>query len=218
VEPIKKLLVRFKQAVLTVAIVAIAGLVALAIVIHSKNQPGSGIEQLNKVTSAVSKHIILPKNETPTLATVQDISKLRQQAIFTNAQNGDKILVYPKAQEIFVYRPSADKLVAVGPLVLDKHGSPYITAKIAILDGSGQTQALAKMTESVVSVFPNATIVAKDQAPRLFPQSIAVDLTKASQTLDEQIADTLGIKAGQLPLGITPPAGAEFLIFIGQQT
>jgi hypothetical protein len=159
--------------------------------------------------------MFLPSGETPTLATVTDVSKLKGQAIFSNAQNGDKVLVYVKAQKIIVFRPSADKLVDVEPLVSDKKGSPYVTSSIAILNGSGNSDLLAKMTRAVVSAFPNSTIVLKDTAPRTFPNSIAIDLTKKNQPLDEQIADTLGIKAGQLPLGIGAP-NSDFLIIIGQ--
>lgn len=212
----KKILVRYRQALLTVGIISVL-LIAFLIfngIGHHKSQPG--LAQLKQVTGEVSKVMFLPQDETPTLATVSNVSKLKSQAVFANAQNGDKVLVYAKAQKVIVYRPSAHKIVDVGPLILDKNGSPYVTAKVAILNGSGNENALAKMTQSVITAFPNANIVVKQPASRSFPNTIAIDLTKKNQPLDEQIADTLGIKTGQLPLGITLPASADILIIVGQ--
>lgn len=215
-KPVKEVLARYRQSLLTVGVIGIALLAALVLhgIAHHKSQPG--LAQLKQVTGEVSKLMLLPKGETPTLATVSNIDKLKSQAVFANAQNGDKVLVYTKAQKVIVYRPSAHKIVDVGPLVLDKNGSPYVTAKVAILNGSGTDDALSKMTQSVITAFPNSTIVAKQPASRTFPNSIAIDLTKSNQPLDEQIADTLGIKTGQLPLGIDSPANADILIIVGQ--
>jgi len=206
----------YRQSFVTIGVVLVLALVVSIIVGAAHHKPEPGIDQLKKVQVEVSKHILLPTGETPTLATINDSSKLKSQAVFSNAQNGDKVLVYAKAQKVIVYRPSADRIVDVGPLVLDKNGSPYVTAKIAILNGSGNSDKLSTMTQAVLAAFPNATIVAKEAASRDFPTSIAIDLTKANQPLDEQVADTLGIKSGQLPLGISSPAPADIVIIIGQ--
>lgn len=204
---------RYRQALLTIACVVVV--LAVASVVVQRRLAASGSAEVRRVTAAVGQLIILPTNETPTLATVSDASVLKGQAIFTNAQNGDEVLVYSQAAEVLVYRPSAHKLVAVGPLVLDKNGSPYVTSRIAILDGSGSPSRLAAATQAIVADYPNATIVNKAVAPRVFANSIVIDATKANQPLAEQIADALGIKAGQLPLGIAAPA-ADILIIVGQ--
>jgi len=60
----------------------------------------------------------LPKNETPTVATVTDISKLKGQAFFTNAQNGDKVLIYTGAKKAYLYRPSTNKIINIAPVNL----------------------------------------------------------------------------------------------------
>ena len=206
---------KYHQAIITAAIVIVA--LGFGIAIHYATIKPAPSQQLQQVSSAVSKLIILPTGETPTLATVKDVSKLNNQPIFAHAQNGDKVLVYAKAQEIYVYRPTNNKLVAVGPLILDKSGSPYVTSTIAILDGSGKSDSLDQMTSQVTQKFPNSTIVYKGSAPRLFPASIIIDLTRNNQPLDEQLADTLGISTGQLPLGISAPANAQLLIIIGQK-
>jgi len=213
---IKKILAPYRQSLITAGVLGVVAVVVLTISAITHHRSQSGQDQLKQVTNAVSKLIILPTDETPTLATVSDANKLKNQAIFAKAKDGDRVLIYVKAQKVIIYRPSAHKIVDVNPFIADKKGSPYVTSKVAILNGSGNDDLLAKMTQSVLSAFPNATIVVKDVAPRLFPNSLAIDLTKKNQPLDEQVADSLGIKAGQLPLGISSPASADILIIIGQ--
>lgn len=211
---LKTFVLRYRQSLITFFVLGSVGfgIFGLSLFGHSTT---TGTEELAQITSAVGNVMILPTDETPTLATVQDISKLKNQAIFARAQDGDRVLMYTKAQEMIVYRPSIHKIVDVGPLITGKQGSPYVTSNIAILNGSGNNDLLNTFTRAVVSAFPNATIVQKDAAPRLFPSSIAIDLTQQNQALDEQVADTLGIKTGQLPLGISV-TGADMLLIIGQ--
>jgi hypothetical protein len=63
----------------------------------------------------VSRLMELP-NEKPTIATVEDNKKLASQAFFKKAQNGDKVLMYPKAKKAILYRPSIDKIMEVAYL------------------------------------------------------------------------------------------------------
>jgi hypothetical protein len=60
--------------------------------------------------------MILPTDEQPTLATVSDVTKVRDQPFFTHAQNGDQVLVYTQTRKAILYRPSADRIVEVAPL------------------------------------------------------------------------------------------------------
>jgi hypothetical protein len=195
--------------------VVILALIAIVAVWKIRSPDTPGEQQMRQVVSEVEKLMLLPTDESPTLATVQDKRQLENQAIFARAENGDKVLVYAKSQKVIVYRPSAHKIVDVGPIVLDKKGSPYLTAKVAIMDGSGKDNATQKVVNSLLGAFPNATIVSKDAAPRSFPETIVIDLAKNKGALNEELADTLGIKAGQLPLGVSA-ANADFLIIIGQ--
>ena len=68
-----------------------------------------------KLKADVAKLIELP-NEDPTVATVVDASKLKTQSFFANAQNGDKVLLFPQAKKAILYRPSINKVIEVAPI------------------------------------------------------------------------------------------------------
>ncbi len=67
--------------------------------------------EAGQITAKVGQYVDLPTGETPTLATVNDVSKLKKQAFFDQAQNGDKVLIYAKAGKAVLYRPSTNKVI-----------------------------------------------------------------------------------------------------------
>jgi hypothetical protein len=56
-----------------------------------------------------------------------DTSKLKGQAFFANAKNGDRVLVFTKAQEAVLYRPSTNIIITVGPLTMPTSATPSAT-------------------------------------------------------------------------------------------
>ncbi|MFA5745197.1 MAG: hypothetical protein WC887_03220 [Candidatus Paceibacterota bacterium] len=77
----------------------------------------SGVEQANAVLQKVGVLIQLPTGETPTMATINDAESAKQaQPFLSGALNGDILIVYPNAAEAPLYRPSSNKLIAVGPV------------------------------------------------------------------------------------------------------
>lgn len=75
-------------------------------------------EELALVVADVGRLIVLPEGETPTLATVTDPEKLKEQPFFANAKVGDKVLIYPNAKKVILYDPQQHKIVEVAPLNL----------------------------------------------------------------------------------------------------
>lgn len=68
---------------------------------------------------ALQKVAIVP-DEQPLVATILDGEKLRAQSpLYTDAQTGDKIVIYPTAQKMFVFRAASNKVVSMGPLSLE---------------------------------------------------------------------------------------------------
>ncbi len=82
-------------------------------------------KQTQDLISKVGQLINLPTGETPTVANVSDAAKAKQQsAFFANAQNGDKVLMYVKAGEAILYRPSTNKIILVAPLTFNGSTTP----------------------------------------------------------------------------------------------
>ena len=62
----------------------------------------------------VGKLIQLPTDEDPSVATIADISKLKDQPFFAHGQNGDKVLIYANKKKAIIYRPSINKIIEAG--------------------------------------------------------------------------------------------------------
>jgi hypothetical protein len=68
-------------------------------------------DEVSAITNKIGKFMELPSDEVPTVATVSDREKLKGQPFFARAQNGDKVLIYTKAQKAILYRPSENKVI-----------------------------------------------------------------------------------------------------------
>ncbi len=76
--------------------------------------------ETSMLIAQVGKLIDLPKDETPTIATITDISKLKDQPFFANAKNGDKVLIYTNAKKAILYRPSENRIIEVGAVNINQ--------------------------------------------------------------------------------------------------
>jgi len=70
--------------------------------------------EVNALVAKVSKLMVLPTDETPTIATVTDVNAIKEQPFFAQAQNGDKVLIYQNAGEAILYRESENKIIKFG--------------------------------------------------------------------------------------------------------
>lgn len=96
-------------------VVLLAG--ATGIIAHVRSSQ-TGMSALQQVEREVGRHYLLPTNEQPALVTVEDESKVTS-PFLKQAKNGDKILIYANAKIVIIYRPSIDRIVAVGPVFID---------------------------------------------------------------------------------------------------
>lgn len=116
-----------KKIVVPFLVIVIAVLAIQLIVMYKQNSalkknPQQIAQEITKeLVENVGKLIVLPADETPTVATVSDPEKLKDQPFFANAKAGDKVLIYTKARKAFLYNPEGRKIVEVAPVNL---GSP----------------------------------------------------------------------------------------------
>lgn len=75
--------------------------------------PAAVTQQANDVIDKVSKLVVVPANETPTVVNVSNVEKLKDQAFFAKAKDGDKVVVYAKQKQAILYRPSTNQIVNI---------------------------------------------------------------------------------------------------------
>jgi cytoskeletal protein RodZ len=89
------------------------------------NPQESAKAETERIKSQVAALIDVPKDEEPTIANVSDANKAKEQSpeFFAKAENGDRLLMYPKAKKAILYRPSSNKIVEVSTLNVNENGS-----------------------------------------------------------------------------------------------
>lgn len=77
-----------------------------------KNNPQKVTEgEAKKIIDKIGQLTLLPKGEEPTVATITEPEKLKDQAFFIRAEKGDKLLIYNKAGKAYLFRPSIGKII-----------------------------------------------------------------------------------------------------------
>lgn len=80
-----------------------------------------------KTVAEVGKLYALPKDEQPSIATVKDVTKLKDQPFFDKAQNGDVTLIYSNAKIAILYRPSTKQIINVSSVTIQNQQQPAPT-------------------------------------------------------------------------------------------
>ncbi len=91
----------------------------------------------------VSALIVLPSEEKPTIATVSDTEKLKDQPFFANAKSGDKVLIYTQAKKAVLYNPESNKIVEVAPVNIGAQTPTAADGKEAAKKPATATNAVA---------------------------------------------------------------------------
>lgn len=103
-------------------LVAVVGSVGAAVYFRTqlneikKNPQKVSQDEVAALVAEISKIMILPEGETPTLATVADPSKLREQPFFAKSKIGDKVLLYTNARKAILYDPVGKRIIEVAPI------------------------------------------------------------------------------------------------------
>ncbi len=65
---------------------------------------------------------MLPKNEPPSIATINNIALLQKDSPFyKDAHNGDVLLIYFQAKKAYIYNPTENIIVNTGPVSVEKN-------------------------------------------------------------------------------------------------
>lgn len=134
-------------------------------------------------------------DETPTVATVSDVEKLRGQVFFTRAQNGDRVLVFKESKKAILYDPVNNKIREVGPVEItaptptgtqgqtqgvsdSKVPTILKAATVALLNGTSTENLASEAETSLVSARANTKVIGRAFAvKRDYPETIVVDIS-----------------------------------------
>ena len=174
--------------------------------------------QVQEFLDKLQSIALVPLDEAPTLATIVDISKLREEAFFKKAEIDDKLFVYQQAQLAILYRPSVEKIVNMATLFDQSGGKAKTAVAPQVRGASTQASSGAQLQYKLAVYFAtdSATLRAKvGKALNTIPSvevvkealtrgteykgAIIVDLKGGQSTIVTEIAKKLGGKTGSLP-------------------
>lgn len=191
-------------------------------------------EETKLFVTQVGKLMELPKDETPSIATVTDKEKLKDQAFFKNAENGDKVLIYTKAGKAILYRPKTDRIVEVAPISIagNEEGNTNTKTNTNINTNTTATAELLKIAlyngTNIAGLANTAEIKLKDELTNIkitakvdaqkkdYAKTIVVDLSGANKDKVAEVAKILGGEVGALPQGETKPDDADIAVFLAE--
>lgn len=191
--------------------------------------PATGVPQVQDLVAKVGKLMELPSGETPTVAAVSDVSKLKGQTFFANAQNGDQVLIYSQAKKAILFRPSTNKIIEVGPVNLSPSGAPGqptasgsaaasptgAQVRVVLLNGTTTVGLTKKAETAITGKESDITVTDRDNAQKQdYDKTVVVDLTSKNAAKAKAVASDVGGSVGKLPSGETKP-DADILVILG---
>ncbi len=111
-----------KSVIVLLAVACVATSTA-AVFLYRQNRElqagpqAAGNREIARLLEDVGKLMKLP-DEQPTVMTVTEPEKLKDQAFFANAKAGDRVLVFTGAKQAVLYDPVARVIVAVAPVTV----------------------------------------------------------------------------------------------------
>ena len=180
-------------------------------------------QEIKEVSAKIGALMELPKNEEPTLATVTDIEKLKNQQFFSQAVNGDKVLIYTQSSKAILYRPETNKIIEVASVNLGQNQTPAQTPaqtpklKVAIYNGTFVNGATETAKKTINEKITNIEVIAQSNAQKKnYEKTLIVDLSGKQNEAAVQLSKALGATVGPLPAGETKPQGADLLVILGK--
>lgn len=194
-------------------------------------------EEAKTLVEKVGKLIDIPTDEEPTIATVTDLERLKNQPFFAKAKIGDRVLLYTKNKKAYLYDPVANKILEVGPLIVptDATGSATVlgvtthptpshspspvpfTMKVVLYNGTDDSDIVKTMEQRMKSVTGvKFSIVGRENTvQKEYANSLLIDVSGKYAAETKAIGETLKIGIGPLPDGEKKPEKTDLLIIVG---
>lgn len=147
---------------------------------------------VENAVAAAGKLMLLPDNEEPLIATILDVEALKaEQAFYSNAQNGDQLLIFGNSLRAVIYSPERNMIVNVGPVQVPQEEVPISAdtdtdaletldtdpLTIDVRNGSGEAGAASVFADSLTADELYDVISTADAARTDYAQTVIVDQT-----------------------------------------
>ncbi len=111
----------FKKYIVVILVLLVIALGLAAGYFYKQSTAGDAktresIAEAKSLSKKVGRLMVLPEDETPTIATVSDPDALRDQSFFVDAKVGDKVLIYSNAKKAILFSPEQNKIINIAPL------------------------------------------------------------------------------------------------------
>jgi hypothetical protein len=215
----------------TSLILVLVGIAAIPVVLYMNEYKKVNAPNQEKVLNRVRELMILPEDEEPTFATIQDETKLGPQEIFRQAKNGDVLLVFANAKKAILYRPSDNKIVDVSPVtdnnakqatasaqtgaLAQNAGGTPVPVTVAVYNGTTTAGVAARMEPRIEDSVPGAEVIEKTNAENDYPKTIVVAVKPEATAAAQRLAAALAATVASLPEGEATPE-ADLLVIAGR--
>lgn len=172
-------------------------------------------DEIKRLVAEVSKVARLPENETPSIATITDVSKLKDQSFFKDAKNGDILLVFNQSGKAILYDPKDKKIVDTTTLTATPSFNQQF--KVMIRNGTSTPNLAGKLEEDLKKALGVVNVVAKENAQKqTFEKTIVIVLNQAASEFASNVARVINAQIVDMPSNEPKPTGADVLIIIGK--
>lgn len=170
-----------------------------------------------KLIAEIGKLIELPLGEEPTVATVTDIEKLKDQPFFQKSKNGDKVLIYTNSKKAILFDPISHKVIDVAPINIGSDSAKKTEIKIALKNGTTKSGLTSKIEAEIKKDLPQANIVSKDNAQSSdYEKTLVVVINDSVKEQANEFAKLFKATVSSLPAGENKPDNVDLLIILGK--
>lgn len=190
------------------------------------------LDEVSMLAEKVRQHMDLPY-ETPTIATVSDLEKLKSQPFFSRAKQGDKVLFYQSLKKAILFRPSTNRIIDVATLNIGGTSgvnsnviiTPSVTKterndkdlRVIVWNGT-TTSGIAQKGEDALKAVANITVKKAEEGSqkRDYENTIVINLNGVPEAKIKEIAGVINGKIEKLPTFEEAPP-YDILIILGRE-
>lgn len=178
-------------------------------------------QEIKSVTEKLSSFIELPKDEEPTIATILDKEKIKDQ-FFDKAENGDKLLIYTRSGRAILYRPEINKVINFGTVnISTPSASNTSPVRVAVYNGTADEKMGGRLADDLQAKVKNIELAARQSAKKTdYEKTLVIDMTAGAKgDLADQMANLIKGTVAPLPEGEVAPGVSsgqiDLLIILG---